>query len=272
MFPDYHLHSFFSSDCDEKIENIISSAKNKGLKSICITDHYDMDFPPLPDNPDMTFDLDTDEYFNYMSDIRTKHMDDFDLRIGVELGVMEETCEKLNNYCSVHKEIDFFIASSHLVDGLDPYYPEYFEGKSDLQAYYRYFETILYNVKHFKGYNVYGHLDYILRYGKNKANNFYISDYKNLFEEIFKQIIYDGKGIEINTGSLYRGLDFAHPHIDILKMYKHLGGEIITIGSDAHDASHVGYGFDIAKNLLLDNGFKYYCTFKHQKETYNVID
>lgn len=272
MFPDYHLHSFFSSDCDEKIENIISSAQKKGLTSICITDHYDMDFPPLPDNPDMTFDLDTDEYFKYMSDIRTKHIDDFDLRIGVELGVMEETCEKLNNYCAFHKEIDFFIASSHLVDGLDPYYPEYFEGKSDLQAYYRYFETILYNVKNFKGYNVYGHLDYILRYGKNKADNFNILDYKNLFEEIFKQIIYDGKGIEINTGSLYRGLNFAHPHIDILKIYKALGGEIITIGSDAHDASHIGYGFDVAKELLLDNGFKYYCTFKHQKETYNVID
>lgn len=271
MFPDYHLHSFFSSDCDAKIDDIITNAKENGLSSICITDHYDMDFPVLPQEPNMTFDLDATKYYDFMSGVRDKYRDNFDFRIGVELGVMEETCDKLNIYTNNHPEFDFFIASSHLVDGLDPYYPEYFEGKTDVQAYYRYFETILYNVKHFKGYNVYGHMDYILRYGKNKADNFNIKDYSDLFEEIFKTIVYDGKGIEINTGSLYRGLDFPHPHKDILKMYKAAGGEIITVGSDAHKPQYIGYGFDVAKDLLIANGFKYYCTFKNQKPEFQKI-
>lgn len=271
IFPDYHLHCFFSSDSNETMENIIKSAVDKGMTSICITDHYDMDFPIQESEPDMTFDLDMDKYFSYMSDIKDKYKDVIDLRIGVELGIMKETQEKLHDYVKKYNYLDFIIASSHLVDGLDPYYPKYFEDKTEFEAYYHYFETILDNVKNFKDYNVYGHLDYIMRYGPNKADNFNFSDYYDLFKEVLETIIYDGKGIEINTGSLYKGMSFPHPHIEILKLYKELGGEIITVGSDAHKNEFVGYGFDIAKNILLNNGFKYYTTFKNMKPTFETI-
>lgn len=271
VFPDYHLHTSFSSDSEADIHEIIDCAKAKGICSICITDHYDMDFPIFPDEPDMTFDLDTDAYYHYMSDIKKQLVPDFDLRIGVELGIMPETAKKLHDYVISHPELDFIIASSHLVDGYDPYRPEYFEGKTDIQAYYRYFDSILECIRSFLDFNVYGHLDYILRYGKHKAEHFNILDYHDLLREIFRILTENGKGIEINTGSLYRGLDFPHPHPDILRMYKDAGGEIITVGSDAHDPKYVGYGFELAKELLLKNGFKYYCTFKEQKPEFHKI-
>jgi histidinol-phosphatase (PHP family) len=96
--------------------------------------------------------------------------------------------------------------------------------------------------------------------------------YGNLFEEIFKNIIEKGKGIEINTGSLYRGLDFPHPHIDLLRLYKSLGGEIITIGSDAHHLEHVGYAFNDAAKSLRSLGFRFYCTFRDMKPTFVPIE
>lgn len=268
IFPDYHLHSSFSTDSNADIRDIIKSAQEKGLTSICITDHYDMDFPTDPDEPDMTFYLDTDKYYEYMRGIRSEVKSFFDLRIGVELGIMPETISKLHDYVISHKELDFVIASTHLVDGYDPYRPEYFVGKSEYESYSRYFESILENIKIFKDFNVYGHLDYIMRYGKDKAQNFNISDYYDIFKEIFKILVHNGKGIEINTGSLYRGLDFPHPHIDILKIYKETGGEIITVGSDAHKPEHIGYGFEIAKDILKSLDFKYYCTFKNQNASY----
>lgn len=271
IFPDYHLHTEFSSDCNEKLDNIILQAKAKGLSSICITDHYDMDFPIIPQEPTMDFNLDVVSYFNLYDQYRKNQYNDFDIRIGVELGIMPSTTEKLNQYVLSHPELDFTICSLHVVDGLDPYYPEYFNGKTDFDAYYHYFDTILQCVKEFKHFNVCGHIDYIMRYGRNKADNFNIKDYRDLFSELFKILVQEGKGIEINTGSLYRGLDFPHPHIDILKMYKNAGGEIITVGSDAHHAEHVGYGFDVAKDLLLNLGFKYFTTFKEQKPTFEVI-
>ena len=76
-----------------------------------------------------------------------------------------------------------------------------------------------------------------------------------------KTIIDNGKGIEINTGSLYRGMDYAHPHPEILKLYKELGGEILTFGSDAHDNIHAGYEFKKARDLALALGFKYRTEF-----------
>lgn len=273
IFPDYHLHSFFSSDSNEKIENIIKVAKAKGMNSICITDHYDMEFPKNAiENPNMDFNINYPEYYNTMKYIQKDLNKDFDLRIGIELGVMESTCEKLNTFVETHRELDFVISSIHVVDGMDPYYPQYFANKSELQGYSRYFELILSCAKKFKNYNVLGHLDYILRYGPGKASNFKLNDYYDIFMELFSIIIPEGKGIEINTGSLYKKMQFPHPHPEILKLYKECGGEIITIGSDAHTADKLGYGFDIAKDMLINFGFKYYCTFKNMKPEFNPIN
>lgn len=271
IFPDYHLHSSFSTDADFDISEIISNARKKGFNSICITDHYDIDFPIDPDEPDMTFYLDTDAYYSHMSQIREKLFPDFDFRIGIELGIMPHITDKLNDFVISHPELDFVIASAHIVDGYDPYKPDYFVGKTDYQAYKRYFETILESIKHYTNFNVLGHIDYILRYGKNKADNFKMTDYQDIFEEIFKIIVQNGRGIEINTGSLYKNLDFPHPHRDILKLYKDAGGEIITIGSDAHNPKYIGYGFDVAKDLLISSGFKYYCTFSKQHPEFHSI-
>ncbi len=265
IFPDYHVHSSFSSDSSEDIINIIDTAINKGMTSICITDHYDMDFPILKEAPDMTFDLDIKAYYEKLSEIREMYKHKIDLRIGVELGLMKETLSKLASYHNEHSYLDFIIASTHLVDGMDPYYPEYFEGKTEHEAYGRYFEEELYNVKNFTGYNVYGHVDYITRYGKNKSEKFRIADYYDIFKEMFTTIVQNGKGIEINTGSLYKNMPHPHPHHELLKLYKDCGGEIITIGSDAHKSEYIGYGFDFARDYLTSHGFKYYTTFKKQQ-------
>ena len=150
-------------------------------------------------------------------------------------------------------------------------YPEYFYDKTETEGYRLYFESILDNVTCIKDYDVYGHLDYVVRYGPSKSGNYIFKDYSDVFEAILKQIISDGKGIEINTGGLYKGLTFPHPKIEILKLYKELGGELITIGSDAHTPNYIGYGFDTAENLLKECGFKYYCTFKARKPIFHNL-
>lgn len=270
IFPDYHLHSCFSSDCKTMPIDIINQAKAKGLTSVCFTDHHDIDFPILESEPDIDFQLDIEAYHKELTQLRDS-VQDFDLKIGVELGVMPNVTDKAALYAKKHNELDFIICSTHVVDGIDPYYPEYFNSKTDKQGYLRYFEEILNTVTNFRDYNVYGHLDYIVRYGKNKSDSFDFSDYKDIMNEILKTIIDSGNGIEINTGSLYRGLKYPHPHKDILKMYKDLGGEIITIGSDSHDLEHIGYGFDVARELLLACDLSYYCTFSKRKPTFIKI-
>ena len=272
IFPDYHFHTEYSSDCTEHIKSILKVAKEKGMSTLCVTDHFDMDFPVRKEEPTMDFNLNIPDYYHTYNKIRNEIIDDFDLRIGVELGVMPETTKKLNQFVTNHPELDFTICSLHVVDGFDPYYPEYFEGKSDKEAYGHYFETLLHCVKEFNNFNVCGHLDYVVRYGEQKENSYFVNDYYDIFRQLFSILVSRGQGIEINTGSLYRGLSFSHPHPDLLTMYKEAGGEIITVGSDAHHAEHIGYGFDRVKELLLNNNFRYFTTFKNGKPEFHKID
>ena len=111
----------------------------------------------------------------------------------------------------------------------------------------------------YKNYSVLGHLDMIKRYDRYGDSPFI--KVAPILEEILKQVIADGKGIEVNTSCYRYGLKDLTPSQDILKMYRQLGGKIITIGSDGHDETQ--YGFKIAKTqqILKSLGFEYFYTY-----------
>lgn len=64
------------------------------------------------------------------------------------------------------------IGSSHVVNGIDPYYPAFYKGKTEHEAYTEYFESILDNLHSGADFDVYGHIDYVVRYGLDK-NKYY---------------------------------------------------------------------------------------------------
>ena len=258
---DFHVHSEFSNDCSEKIEKQIKRAINLGLEYICFTDHCDMDYPS-PEK-ESEYILDTKSYIEKVNYLKEKYDDKIKVLCGVEIGLMPYLKDRLNAYTNKYN-FDFIIGSSHMVRGKDPAIDDFFKGKTEKEAYREYFESILENVKAFNNYNVYGHLDYVVRYGPNKNKYFDFNYYKDVFEEILKIIIQNGNGIEINTSGL-RNLGYPHPHKDIIKMYKDLGGEIITVGSDAHLSEYIGYKFDEAEEYLKRLGFHYYTVFENQK-------
>ena len=162
-------------------------------------------------------------------------------------------------------DFDFAIASSHLVGDLDPYQNAYWENKTEQEAMNMYFQSILDNIKAFTDFDVYGHIDYAIRYAPNKNKKFSYLDYKDIIDEVLKRIIYIGKGIEVNTSGYKYGLGVPHPHTDILRRYKELGGELITIGSDGHKPDHLAYDFNVIEEHLLSIGYKYYTVFKNRK-------
>lgn len=269
---DSHIHSEFSSDSSAPLDSIIQKAIQLGIPKICLTDHHDIDFPINPEDG-FDFQLDFDSYFAAINEIRHRYGDRIDVRSGVELGLMNTVAGKARDIADKYKnELDFIIGSSHLVRGLDPYYPAYYEGRTEIEGIRDYFESILDNVTLIDDFDVYGHLDYVVRYCPSGEKIFRMSDYKEVFEQIFKKIIPKGKGIEINTGSLYKNMSYAHPHMDILKLYKDMGGEIITVGSDAHKPEYLCYDFETyARDALASLGYKYYCTFKNRKPEFNPL-
>ena len=115
---------------------------------------------------------------------------------------------------------------------------------------------------------MYGHLDYVVRYGPTKNDSYTYQKHADVFDKILSVLIENGKGIELNTGGFRSGLSQPNPCVEILKRYRALGGEIITVGSDAHAPKDIAADFDRACALLKECGFAYYCVFQKRIPVY----
>ena len=257
ILSDFHNHTNFSADSDTAPEKMIEKAIDLGLKYICMTDHMDLDFP----YEDFDFTFDVSKYFKKHDELREKYGCYIQLLTGIELGLQPGLHDRLVKLLSEHA-FDFVIGSSHIVDWLDPYFPEYWQNKSETEGILRYFETILENVADFDDVDVYGHIDYIVRYAPNKSLHYSYQKYQEILDEILKTLISKNIGLELNTAGFKYGLGFPNPHTDILKKYRELGGEIITVGSDGHVPEHLAYDFHKVPGILKECGFSYYTIFK----------
>lgn len=257
---DFHIHTNFSADSSEDIEKIIKAAINLNMKHICITDHIDLDYW----SDGLLYEFDKEEYFQCLLNKQELYKNQIDLRIGVETGLEPDKSERLNEFLQ-DTRFDFVIGSSHLVNKQDPYYPEYFVGKTDQDAFHEYFESIVENLKFCTNFDVYGHLDYVVRYSPNKNENYSYELFSEILDEIIKSLITLGKGIEVNTGGFRSGLRTTNPCIDVIRRYHELGGDIITIGSDAHKVTDLGANFLDAVDILKACDIKYYTVFKNRK-------
>lgn len=263
VFSDSHVHSTYSGDGKATIDEMVQKAVSLGMKQICFTDHNDFDYPYREgDRPDM-FLLNVDACLFDILRAREKYGSKIKILFGVELGLAPEVKRK-NLILAKSYDFDFIIGSSHLCHTKDPYYPDFYEGREEKAAYREYFESILENVSGYTQYDVYGHLDYVVRYGPKQNKNYTYADHADILDEILRTIIENEKGIEINTGGFRCGIGTTNPCMDIVKRYKELGGEIITIGSDAHETAYLQDHFEYAADMLKSLGFRYYTVFENR--------
>ncbi len=267
---DCHLHSSFSGDSKTPMEEMILSGIGKGLKTMCFTEHNDFEFPEHPDLEKDMFILNPDSYLYHLLQMKAKYEGQIRLLYGVELGLQPE-CLRQNAVFAKNHDFDFIIGSSHICHQKDPYFPEFYQGRSEEEAYREYFESVLENIKKFSNFDVYGHLDYVVRYGPNRDNDYSYHKYQDILDEILKLLLDKGKGLELNTGGVKAGLKELHPCMDILKRYRELGGEIITIGSDSHDSANVAAHFERAADVLKECGFGYYCVFEKRNAAFHKL-
>ena len=244
MFSDYHVHSGFSFDSDETLDNIITKAISLGMKQIAITDHQDFNWPVPGESPSIP----VADYFSAIDSAREKHAGQIHILKGIELGLMNGTKTQCQNLIASNA-FDFVIGSCHIVDNMDPYYTEFWKERKDRAAFELYFHTLLDGLKMFDSIDTLGHMDYIVRYSPNKDTNYSAADYTDVIDEILNFIINKNIKLEINTANLAKGFTFPNPHTDIIKRYKELGGEYVTVGSDAHKACDIGYGFDKIREI-----------------------
>ena len=260
MLWDTHMHSQYSGDSEAPQDTMIQAAILKNLGGICFTDHLDIDYP---DEPDL-FLLDLPNYTASVTAKKEQYAGCFPICLGIELGLQPHLAT-LHTDILTQYPFDFVIGSSHVVHGFDPYYPKFYEGREEESCYREYFESIIENIQMFDGFDVYGHIDYVVRYGPNRNKFYSYKKYSDVIDEILTLLIKKGKGIEINTGGFKYGLGHPNPTEDIIRRYRELGGEIITIGADAHKPEHVAYDFEKVPDILKNAGFRYFTVFKERK-------
>lgn len=261
IYTDYHLHSTLSHDGISTMEEHIENAIRLGLKELCFTEHYDR-YEGLENNQLETIDV--KNYVKKFKQNKEKYKNQISLKLGIEIGLQPDIKETICNMVKQYP-FDFIIGSSHITCKKDiSKDTTFFAGLTQKEAYTKYFREVLKNVKTYDEFDVYGHIDYIIRYGGYEKKEIKYADYQEILDEILIHIITKGKGIEINTSGYRYGLNAPHPSKEILTKYKQLGGKIITIGSDAHKIQDVCSDFEKATELLKEIGYKNYTIFENR--------
>jgi histidinol-phosphatase (PHP family) len=240
---------------------IAQAAQSRGLTGIVFTEHGEW----YPGDEAYGF-LDLNAYFAEIDEARA-HLESrrgrenrFALLSGIELGNPHEFPEHVGPLLARYP-FDLVIGSVHWIDNLPGWERPIFE--SGMTAVYRrYFEELLAMVEGAE-FDVLGHLDLVRRdswdlFGETLT----LEPYAEMIDTVLRRLIADGRGLEINTSALRKGLPETVPGVAMVRRYRELGGEVLVIGSDAHRPEHLGYGFSVARDMALAAGFKRVARFE----------
>ena len=259
---DFHLHSNISFDSTATPADMCHAAAQAGLKEICFTDHYDYKTDPADES--QLFDL-----ARYIEVYDTLKHPGLTLRRGIEFGMTQWNVPQFRTFLPKY-DFDFVIGSVHYIEGHDPYEKAYWDGRTVDEAFRKYLEGVLDCVKVHNGFDVLGHLTYVAKSPHNPTHApVPFMDYRDLTDEIMKTLVTKGIGMEVNTSGIDRCGAFL-PSREYLQRFKELGGQIITVGSDAHNSSRIGQYVPDALEMLKDI-FGYVCTFEDRKPIFHKL-
>lgn len=262
---DYHQHSSFSFDSTTPMEVICRQAIAKGIHEICFTEHVSLQ----PNDPSYGY-FDDVLYSRELKRCQGLYGDKLVIKKGLEIGEphlepFKDELEKLY----VAWNLDYVIGSVHNVQGkkLRLIMPH----KTKKEIYDEYFQEV-YNMVRHGDMDVIGHLDLMQRYAFDEVGNYEIGEHISCIEDILKEAMRKDIGLEINTSGLRNTVREVYPAWEVVKLYKKLGGEIITIGSDSHNAEDTSSHFGDVYKQLKDIGFTHYVTFTKRQPIWHGID
>jgi len=283
ILTDCHTHTQFSVDSEADINACVQRAAELGLDAYAITDHCECDawYPKehyseaeqaLIESADYAADYEAS--VAAITALKEKYAGRLNLICGSELGQIlfdKDAAQTVN----ADKRVDFIIGSVHRIHGeKDFYFIDYTQLNMD--AIYdllgRYFREV-YELCQTELFDVVGHVTYSLRYMKQRHGICPdISRYDDIIAESFRSLAHSGRGIEINTSGLRQGFGATFPDLKYVKLFRELGGEILTIGSDSHTVEDIGANVADGAELARAAGFRYIAYFKERKPNFLRIE
>ena len=252
---DSHVHSDNSHDGELSISFLCEHAQQKNLMGICITDHYELNLNL--DQADICLRN------SFMETGRARQA--FDQRLlvasGIEMGQATRNIEKAESVLRKYR-FDFVIGSLHCDRYMDDYAYVDFSGLNVELVLQHYYEEML-ELCQWGAFDTLAHMTYPLRYITGQYHiQVDMNQYRDLIAEILRTLADNGLGLEINTAGLRREIGQTSPTLEYVKLFRDLGGEILTFGSDAHRAQDLGAGIECAMDMAKEAGFSYFAFFK----------
>ncbi len=255
---DSHTHSRNSYDADKNasIKDMCESAISKGLTHIAITDHFDVN--AIPEGYDMPYD--PEKILNEFNEAKEIYGSKITMSFGVELGQYYQYPE-LGNEMLKKYHYQTILGSIHSLRGKpdfafqDMHVKSEEEFKKDWITYL----TEICELVDIGGFDILTHLTYPLRYMNRIGRKFDMSyDYDYLVTAL-KKVVDKNLILEVNSSGYRQGVGGPLPDMRIIKLYKELGGKLISIGSDAHKPTDIASNFDKTEELLKYCGFDTIC-------------
>lgn len=266
---DYHVHSSLSIDADPKasIEAVLKTAVDRGMDELALCDHYDVNWVIAEQNPDIDFRESLKRINAAKENLRLAGKNiKTEFLLGIELGQPNQCPEKANEVLAKN-DFDFILCALHNArDEEDFYFIDY--KNTNILNLIRIFEKYtneLCELAEWGNFHALAHITYPVRYCLLNNIHIPVLKYTDLYKKLFSIMIHRGIALEVNTSGLRKKINQPSPPYELLKLYKETGGELITVGSDAHNTSDIFSGIPHIYERLLALGFKYISTVKGKK-------
>lgn len=259
---DFHMHSTVSFDGKDRAADMARAARDAGLREICFTDHRDYQLGKDPHL--MAFDI-----ADYRAAYDCLEIPDLTIRHGMEFGMKPDNQQQFREDLQLYP-FDFVLGSVHFVDEVDVYFDKYWQGKTLFEAERRFLEQTLICVSAHDQFDVLAHLNFLSKARGNISQKpLLYENHREILDAILKTLAEKGKGLEMNTSGMDRCGAFL-PSAAFFRRFRELGGEIVTVGSDAHNCPRVGQYIDDALCILKDI-FGYVCTFRERSPVFHKL-
>lgn len=260
VIQDYHLHTHFSGDSRSKMEAVCQRALACGLIEIAFAEHHDFE----TFGPDFN-KLSVAEYRAEIERCRALYGERIHIRFGVEIGEPHLFPEEARRLLKMG-DFDVVIGSLHYVGQLPTWNGRYFSEYSLEQGIIRYFDELARMVEA-GDFDILGHFDVLSHAAHSTWGTAYLdyAPYADLVRHVLHLAVKRGKALEINTKALRRGMRAPNPPLQVLRWYRELGGELVTLGSDAHDVASVGAALESAAALAREAGFRHVTCYEKRQ-------
>jgi len=249
---DAHLHTNLSPDSEVQIDTFASQAVERGIPEIAITDHVDFE-PGAPAYRYVSF-ADRERSVREAADRWAER--GLAIRFGVEVTWDSRWADDIRDHLATHA-YDFTIGSVHVYGG-SPYEASnvgrWVAGRSLAEIMEPYFSEVERAIR--SGFfDAIGHLDVVKRYLAPHVTAADLGRAPELYEPLLQALVEGGTALEINTSGLRQEAKEIYPPAHIVARFRELGGERITIGSDAHRADTFAWALDDGYRVASDAGF-----------------